>query len=218
MAVTLGINPITWTNDDMPELGGDIPLEICLVGSTRGGLRRHRDGRQVSARPRRVLRPILDRHGLRLVSGWYSAQLARAIRRRGDRGGRRPSRASRRDGLHGDGLRRRPRQHRRRPGRAAVAPAGLGRRGMAGVLRAGQRVARASASARRPAGVPPSHGNGGPDRGGNRPADGETDRDVGLLLDTGHSLFAGGDPVAVARRHARAHRPCPLQGHARATC
>jgi inosose dehydratase len=29
-----------------------------------------------------------------------------------------------------------------------------------------------------------------------------TDADVGLLLDTGHLLFAGGDPVAVAHRHA----------------
>jgi inosose dehydratase len=29
-----------------------------------------------------------------------------------------------------------------------------------------------------------------------------TSDDVGLLLDTGHLVFAGGDPVAVARRHA----------------
>ena len=28
-----------------------------------------------------------------------------------------------------------------------------------------------------------------------------TAADVGLLLDTGHLVFAGGDPVAVARRH-----------------
>ena len=28
-----------------------------------------------------------------------------------------------------------------------------------------------------------------------------TNDDVGLLLDTGHLVFAGGDPVAVARRH-----------------
>jgi inosose dehydratase len=28
-----------------------------------------------------------------------------------------------------------------------------------------------------------------------------TNDDVGLLLDTGHLAFAGGDPVAVARRH-----------------
>jgi inosose dehydratase len=31
----------------------------------------------------------------------------------------------------------------------------------------------------------------------------DTGEDVGLLLDTGHLVFAGGDPVAVARRHAR---------------
>jgi inosose dehydratase len=30
-----------------------------------------------------------------------------------------------------------------------------------------------------------------------------TSDDVGLLLDTGHLVFAGGDPVAVARRHGR---------------
>jgi inosose dehydratase len=30
-----------------------------------------------------------------------------------------------------------------------------------------------------------------------------TSDDVGLLLDTGHLVFAGGDPVAVARRHGK---------------
>ena len=30
MAVRIGINPITWSNDDMPELGGDTPLETAL--------------------------------------------------------------------------------------------------------------------------------------------------------------------------------------------
>jgi inosose dehydratase len=29
----------------------------------------------------------------------------------------------------------------------------------------------------------------------------DTTEDVGLLLDTGHLVFAGGDPVSVARRH-----------------
>ena len=52
MAVTLGINPITWTNDDMPELGGDIPLETCLAETRDRGLRGHRARRQVSARRR----------------------------------------------------------------------------------------------------------------------------------------------------------------------
>ena len=30
MSVRLAINPITWSNDDHPSLGGDIPLETCL--------------------------------------------------------------------------------------------------------------------------------------------------------------------------------------------
>ena len=28
--VRIGINPISWTNDDLPQLGGDTPLETCL--------------------------------------------------------------------------------------------------------------------------------------------------------------------------------------------
>ena len=39
MAVSLGINPITWTNDDVPELGGDTPLETCLRETTQAGYR-----------------------------------------------------------------------------------------------------------------------------------------------------------------------------------
>ena len=35
--VEIGINPITWTNDDMPELGGDIPLETCLAETREAG-------------------------------------------------------------------------------------------------------------------------------------------------------------------------------------
>ena len=31
MKVRLGINPLTWTNDDMPELGAETPLETCLA-------------------------------------------------------------------------------------------------------------------------------------------------------------------------------------------
>ena len=37
MSVRLGINPITWSNYDVPELGGDIPLETCLVETRRAG-------------------------------------------------------------------------------------------------------------------------------------------------------------------------------------
>lgn len=36
--VQYGISPLTWTNDDMPELGGDIPLETCLSEMAEAGL------------------------------------------------------------------------------------------------------------------------------------------------------------------------------------
>ena len=39
MSVKLGINPITWTNDDVPTLGGDTPLEQCLDETRRAGFR-----------------------------------------------------------------------------------------------------------------------------------------------------------------------------------
>ena len=28
--VRIGINPISWSNDDLPELGGETPLEVAL--------------------------------------------------------------------------------------------------------------------------------------------------------------------------------------------
>ena len=76
MAVSLGINPITWTNDDMPELGGDIPLSTCLSETRMAGYAGIELGGKFPREPA-VLRPILAEHGLRLVSGWYSAQLCR---------------------------------------------------------------------------------------------------------------------------------------------
>jgi inosose dehydratase len=74
MGLRIGINPITWTNDDMPELGGDIPLETCLAEARLAGYLGMELGNKF---PRRAaeLKPILDRHGLKLVSGWYSAHL-----------------------------------------------------------------------------------------------------------------------------------------------
>jgi len=30
MSITFGVSPIAWINDDMPELGGDTPLESVL--------------------------------------------------------------------------------------------------------------------------------------------------------------------------------------------
>ena len=37
MTVKLGIAPIAWSNDDMPELGGDTTLEQCLSEASQAG-------------------------------------------------------------------------------------------------------------------------------------------------------------------------------------
>ena len=74
MSVRIGINPLTWTNDDMPELGADTPLETCLSEGKEAGYAGFELG-QKFPRKAEVLGPILDAHGLKLVSGWYSSQL-----------------------------------------------------------------------------------------------------------------------------------------------
>lgn len=74
MAVQIGINPITWSNDDMPELGGDIPLETCLAETHEAGYAGTELGGKFP-RSSEVLGPILTQHHLRLVSGWFSGRV-----------------------------------------------------------------------------------------------------------------------------------------------
>jgi len=74
MTVTIGINPITWTNDDMPELGGDTPLEVCLTEAKHAGY----SGIELGGKfPRRSseLMPIMQRYGLKIVSGWFDGRI-----------------------------------------------------------------------------------------------------------------------------------------------
>lgn len=73
MKVRIGINPITWTNDDVPELGGDTPLETCLAETKQAGYA----GTELGGKfPRQssVLKPIMDQYGLKVVSGWYDGR------------------------------------------------------------------------------------------------------------------------------------------------
>jgi inosose dehydratase len=81
MTVSLGINPIGWTNDDIRWLGDDIPLETCLAEAREAGFSGVELGRKFPRRAE-ILGPILDRHGLRLVSGWYSGRLLERDSRR----------------------------------------------------------------------------------------------------------------------------------------
>lgn len=74
MTLPVGINPLTWSNDDMPALGAENSLETCLAEAREAGYA----GIELGGKfPRRVgaLRPILERHRLRLISGWYGARL-----------------------------------------------------------------------------------------------------------------------------------------------
>ncbi|MGF1725290.1 myo-inosose-2 dehydratase [Photobacterium nomapromontoriensis] len=72
--VQYGISPLTWTNDDMPELGGDIPLETCLSEMAEAGFTGTELGTKYPREPE-VLIPLLEKHGLVLASGWYSGNL-----------------------------------------------------------------------------------------------------------------------------------------------
>lgn len=73
-AVEIGINPLTWTNDDMPSLGADTPLDTCLREGAEAGFAGFELGNKFP-RDAATLAPILDKHGLKLVSGWYSMRL-----------------------------------------------------------------------------------------------------------------------------------------------
>src|ERR1700677_257986 len=74
MTVRLGTNPIGWSNDDLRELGSATPLETCLAEARQAGFTGIELGHKFP-RDAAVLGPLLQRHGLALVSGWYSANL-----------------------------------------------------------------------------------------------------------------------------------------------
>jgi inosose dehydratase len=74
MSVRLGISPIGWSNDDLPELGGDIPLDTCLAEAREAGFDGIELGHKFPRDPA-LLRPLLAHRGLRLISGWYSGRL-----------------------------------------------------------------------------------------------------------------------------------------------
>jgi inosose dehydratase len=200
MTVRIGINPITWSNDDLPELGGETPLETCLAETRQAGYAGIELGNKF---PRRAeaLRPVLARHDLALVSGWYSGLLlTRSVAEEiaaiedhlallavlgcnvlifaettGSVAGARATALSRRPRLAEDDW--------KDFGAKLTALAGhVARRGVAlayhhhmgTVIETETEIDRLMAT---------------------------TGNSVGLLLDTGHLVYAGGDPIAVAGRH-----------------
>ncbi len=73
--VRIGINPISWSNDDLPSLGGETPLATALDEGKRIGYRGFELGNKFPREPA-ALRAVLAQHGLACVSGWYSGRLA----------------------------------------------------------------------------------------------------------------------------------------------
>lgn len=74
MGVRLGINPITWMNDDLPWLGGDTPVDAVLSEARLAGY----DGIEMGGKfPRESesLRALLSAHNLSLISGWYDGRI-----------------------------------------------------------------------------------------------------------------------------------------------
>ena len=74
-SVRIGINPISWTNDDLPSLGGETPLETALVEGKRIGYEGFELGNKFPREPD-ALKAVLAKHGLACISGWYSGELA----------------------------------------------------------------------------------------------------------------------------------------------
>ncbi len=69
--VKLGIAPIGWTNDDMPELGGDIPFEQCIDEMALAGFEGCEIGNKFPRDPR-ILKKALSLRNLSVASGWFS--------------------------------------------------------------------------------------------------------------------------------------------------
>jgi myo-inosose-2 dehydratase len=74
MTIRIGANPIGWSNDDMPELGGETSLETCLAEAAEVGFEGMELGHKFP-REAEALRAALAPHGLACVSGWYSGAL-----------------------------------------------------------------------------------------------------------------------------------------------
>ncbi len=74
MNIKIGIAPIAWSNDDMPELGGDTPIETCLDEAKRAGF----TGIELGGKfPRNagITNYLLNKFQLKMPGGWYGSLL-----------------------------------------------------------------------------------------------------------------------------------------------
>ena len=70
--IKLAVAPIAWSNSDLPELGGDTPLEVCLAESREAGYTGTETGVKYPL-DAAVLGPLLRQFDLQLASeNWFS--------------------------------------------------------------------------------------------------------------------------------------------------
>lgn len=74
MTIRIGANPIGWSNDDMLEIGGETPLEICLAEAKEAGFVGMELGNKFP-REASVLKAVLAPYELACIGGWYSIEL-----------------------------------------------------------------------------------------------------------------------------------------------
>ena len=74
MKIKIGIAPIAWSNDDMPELGGDTPIETCLSEAKEAGYAGIELGGKFPRNPG-IINFLLNKFKLKMPGGWYGSQL-----------------------------------------------------------------------------------------------------------------------------------------------
>ena len=72
--IRLAIAPIGWTNDDMPELGGEIPFEQCISEMALAGFEGSEVGNKYPRDPEK-LNKALKLRGLTICNAWFSSFL-----------------------------------------------------------------------------------------------------------------------------------------------
>ena len=72
--IKLAIAPIGWTNDDLPELGGEIPFEQCVSEMALAGFSGSEVGNKYPKDPK-ILNKALKLRGLTICNAWFSSFL-----------------------------------------------------------------------------------------------------------------------------------------------
>lgn len=74
MAISWGVSPIAWANDDLPALGGAITADRIMAEANGIGFEGIELGNRFARDPA-LLSSQLSAHDLRLIGGWYGSSL-----------------------------------------------------------------------------------------------------------------------------------------------